>query len=118
MVLSAKMVGTTLATMGNLEEKTYQTSVRLRLRLKSSMWADTNDIERNITSSDVEFLEGGDSQKKSDTMMSKKVEDKQESAHAPFDSASHVLTTSDLSGVIHSEDVEMNDVMSVYCCDY
>ena len=47
-----------------MKEKTYLTSVRFHLCLKG-MWADDNYIERNITSSDVEFLEGNDGEKES-----------------------------------------------------
>ena len=74
------------------------------------MWAD-GDIERNITSSDVEFLEGEDSKEKDDAKTSRKVgKDKLpvESARASSDNARHVLTTPDLSGLLHDEDVDMN----------
>jgi hypothetical protein len=89
--------------------KKYQTTVRLHL-CSTSMWAD-DDIERNITSSDVEFLEGKDSNKKSNAKTLGKVKDKPESE--PFNNAGHVLTTPDLTGLIHDDDVDMSDIMSV-----
>jgi hypothetical protein len=71
-------------------------------------------IERNITSSDVDFLEGEDSGKKgkATTMMMK---DKRENTRS-FDNA--LTTPPDLSGLKHkaSEDVDMgmsDDIMSV-----
>jgi hypothetical protein len=76
-----------------------------------SMWAD-DDIERNITSSDIEFLEGED-EKEGNARTSKK-KDKPESTRTAIENAKNVfkLTTSDLSGLEHeaaSEDVNMND---------
>ena len=68
-------------------------------------------IEQNITSSDIEFLDGKDSVKKSKATMI--VKDKPENTPASCDDA---LTTADLSGLKHkaSEDVDMNDdIMSV-----
>jgi hypothetical protein len=58
------------------EERKYQPLVRFRLCL-TSIWAD-NDIERNITSSDVEFLEGED---KDDMSEAKKDKPERASIH-------------------------------------
>lgn len=69
------------------------------------MWAD-DEIERNITSSDVEFLEGEDNKEKTTR---KEVKKKPASVSASFNNARHVLTTPDLS-----VDVDMNDIMSVF----
>ena len=88
------------------------------------LWADdSNILERNITSSDVEFLEGRDFKENSSAKTSRKIKDKLENAHASIDSnARHVpvltLTTPDLSGLKHKADcdnVDMNDsdIMSV-----
>ena len=55
MVLSAKMVGAKMA-MKDLDKKTYWNLVRFDL-YSTTMWADV-DMERNIMSSNVEFLEG------------------------------------------------------------
>jgi len=71
-----------------------------------------DDIERNITSSDVEFLEGNDSKENSNTTSKtmRKVKDKTESAHAPFDNA---LTTPDLPGTLATHDdvdIMMDDI--------
>jgi hypothetical protein len=73
-----------------------------------------DDIERNITSSDVEFLEGDDSKEKSNAKKTRKVNSK-DSADVSFNNTRHVLTTSDLSGasLIHDGDVDMN-IMSVH----
>jgi hypothetical protein len=57
-VLSNKRVGQNCETTEDLEERNYQIWVRFHL-CSTSMWAD-DDIERDITSSDVDFLEGGD----------------------------------------------------------
>lgn len=108
--MSAKRVGQICATT-NQEERNYQTLVRFHLYL-TSMWADDDTIERNITSSDVEFLTGEDVEKVSKGTTKK---DKQESnrVHAFVDNAKHVLTTPDLSGFeggADSEDVVMNDM--------
>ena len=82
------------------------------------MWTDYN-LERNITSSDVDFLEGEDEEKKSNAKVSKK--NKPENAHVSVDNAKHVLTTTDLSSLEHkaNSDVVMNDVdiMSVQIID-
>jgi hypothetical protein len=77
------------------------------------MWADDlDDIERNITSSNVEFLEGrdSDSKKKSNATL-RKVKDKPESASASFDNTRH---SPDVPGLIHDHDDDMNDIMSVH----
>jgi hypothetical protein len=81
------------------------------------MWAD-DYIERNITSSDVEFLEGEDFNEESD--VSKKIKDKPESPRA---SINNTLATPDLPGLgnkadqlptaDHDDDIYMDDVMSV-----
>jgi hypothetical protein len=108
-VLSAKRVGQNCATTKDQEERNYQTLVRFHLYYSTSMWAD-DDIERNITSSDVEFLTGEDVEKVSNGTTKK---DKQESNHAFVDNAKHVLTTPDLSGFeggANSEDVVTNDM--------
>ena len=100
--------------MEGLEGKTYQILVRLHLRLMS-MCAD-DDIEQNITSSNVKFLEGDDSKDKSNAKKTRKVnsKDKPESADVPFNNTRHVLKTSDLSAsLIHDDDVDMN-IMSVH----
>ena len=100
--------------MEGLEGKTYQILVRLHLH-SMSMCAD-DDIERNITSSDVEFLEGDNSKDKSNAKKTRKVnsKDKPESADVPFNNTRHVLKTSDLSAsLIHNDDVDMN-IMSVH----
>jgi len=81
----------------------------------TSMWAD-DDIERNITSSDVEFLEGEDLKKKSNVKTLRKIKDKPESSHASIDNARHVLATPDLSGLkrkADEDDDDMNNIMSV-----
>jgi hypothetical protein len=75
-----------------------------------SMQAD-NIIERNITSSDVEFLEGEDEEKKNKGKVTRKAKDKPENTRILIDKARHMLTTSDLSGL--QADVEMNDNRSV-----
>jgi hypothetical protein len=69
------------------------------------------NLERNITSSDVDFLEGEDEEKKSNAKVPKK-KNKPENAHVSVDNAKHVLTTPDLSGLEHKadSDVVMNDV--------
>ena len=108
MVLSTKTVGqihAALAMMEDLEKKTYQTLVRLHF-CPMSMCAD-DEIERNITSSDVKFLEGDDSKEKSNAKKMRKVKDKPESADVSFNKTRHVLTTSlDLSaGLIRDGDV-------------
>ena len=72
------------------------------------MWTD-DDIERNITSSDVEFLEGEDHKEKT---TKKEVKNKPASVSASFNNARHVLTTPDLSA--DHLDVDMNDIMSVF----
>jgi hypothetical protein len=77
------------------------------------MWTD-DDIERNITSSDVEFLEGKDSKKENNATSLRKGKDKPESARASFDNARHGLTTPDLTGLHEDDDVDMNDIMSVH----
>jgi hypothetical protein len=71
-----------------------------------------NIIERNITSSDVEFLEGKDEEKKNDGKVTRKVKDKPENTRVLIDKARHMLMTSDLSGL--QADVEMNDDRSVH----
>jgi hypothetical protein len=70
-----------------------------------------NIIERNITSSDVEFLEGEDEDKKNNDKGTRKAKDKPENSRVLIDKARHMLTTSDLSGL--QADVEMNDNRSV-----
>jgi hypothetical protein len=105
---------TTLAMMKDQEERrTYQTLVRLYLCFMS-MWAD-DDIEQNITSSDVEFLEGEDSKIKGNVKTSKKIKDRPESTHVSIDNARHVLVTPDLSGLKRkaAADDDMNEIMSV-----
>jgi hypothetical protein len=115
--LSVKRVHQTWATLATTkdqeERRTYQTLVRLHL-CSTSMWAD-DDLERNITSSDVEFLEGEDLKKKSIVKTSRKIKDKPESSRASIDNARHVLATSDLSGLKRKadDDDDMNDIMSV-----
>ena len=69
-----------------------------------------NIIERNITSSDVEYLVGEDEEKKNDGKV-RKAKDKPENTRVLIDKARHMLTTSDLSGL--QADVEMNDNRSV-----
>ena len=107
--LSVKQV----VTMKDLEEgRAYQTLVRFHV-CSMSMWAD-DDIERSITSSDVEFLEGEDSKKKSNTKTSRKIKDKPESTRASIDNARRALATPDLSGLKRkADDDDMNDIMSV-----
>lgn len=61
MVLSVKRVGQNCTTTKDPKERNYQTLVRFFL-CSTSMWAD-DDIERNITSSDVDFLEGNEEKK-------------------------------------------------------
>ena len=112
----------TLATTKDLEGKTYRITVSLRLHLFStSITAHdlADDIERNITSSDVEFLEGHeeeDSGKKNKATTGMVIKDKPESI--TDNAIDNALTTSDLSGLQNdaSEDVEMNDadIMSVF----
>ena len=70
-----------------------------------------NVIERNITSSDVEFLEGEDEEKKNNGKVTRKAKDKPENTRVLIDKARDLLTTSDLSGL--QADVEMNDNRSV-----
>jgi hypothetical protein len=70
MVLSAKrvlllVVSQNCATTKDLEERNYQTLVRFRLCLTSIMMQADDDIERNVTSSDVEFLQGEEDIEKS-----------------------------------------------------
>ena len=84
------------------------------------MWAD-DYIERNITSSDVEFLEGQDFNEGSDVSM-KLAKDKPASPRASA-SINNTLTTPDLSGLKHKadqlptadhdDDIYMDDIMSV-----
>ena len=79
------------------------------------MWTD-DDIERNITSSDVEFLEGEDLKKKGNAKTSRKIKDKLQSTRASIDNARHVLVTPDLSSLkrkADDDDDDMNDIMSV-----
>ena len=116
--LSVKRVRQTWATLATTkdqeERRTYQTLVGLHL-CSTSMWAD-DDIERNITSSDVEFLEGEDLKKKSNVKTSRKIKDKPESSCASIDNARHVLATLDLSGLKHKadeDDDDMNNIMPV-----
>jgi hypothetical protein len=117
MALSAKRVGQTCATLattkGLEERRTYQPLVRLPL-CSTSMWTE-DDIERNITSSDVEFLEGEDLKKKGNAKTSRKIKDKPQSTRASIDNARHVLATPDLSGLKRKadDDDDMNDIMSV-----
>ena len=69
------------------------------------MWAD-DDIERNITSSDVEFLEGGEISDKTS---------KEKDKPASVDKGN--TTPPDLSGIGHRDkDVDMHDsdIMSVF----
>lgn len=74
---------------------------------------DSDDIERNITSSDVDFLEGEDAEpedvdEKTNTKTSK-TKDKPESAHVSVDN----LTIPDLSSLEHDVDMNNSDIMSV-----
>ena len=79
----------------------------------TSMWTDDR-IERNITSSDVEFLEGEDFNEGSDVL---KIKDK------PRASINNTLATPDLPGfehkadqlptADHDDDIYMDDIMSV-----
>jgi hypothetical protein len=118
--LSVKRVHRTCATLATTkdqeERRTYQTLVRLHL-CSTSMWAD-DDIERNVTSSDVEFLEGEDLKKKSNVKTSRKIKDKPESSRASIDNARHVLATSDLSGLKRKADDDMNDIITVKLAGY
>jgi hypothetical protein len=70
-----------------------------------------NDIERNITSSNVEFLQGRDEDEDLECIATRKIKGKPEST-----SVEHVLT-SDLSGlqtdIDYDHDVDMNDIMLV-----
>ena len=78
-------------------------------------WPADKIIERNITSSDVEFLEGEDEEKKSNHPIEKvtrKAKDKPENTRVLIDKAKNLLMTSDLSGL--QVDVEMNDNRSVH----
>ena len=72
-----------------------------------------NFLDRNLTSSDVEFLvEGPEAERKRNAKTTMKVKEKDSShamTHASFDK---MLTTSDLSGLQADWDVDMN-VMSV-----
>ena len=80
------------------------------------MWTDDN-LEQNITSSDIDFLEGEDEEENSNAKISKKKDKPAESAHVSVDNTKHALTTPDLSGLEHKadSDVVMNnvDIMSV-----
>lgn len=106
-------VRSTLATTEDLAKQSYQISVRLHLCL-ASIWADDN-IERNITSSDIEFLEGEDEEKKSISKTTRKKKDKPENSRTSIDKAKHALTASDLSSGLQADgDVDMNDIMLVY----
>ena len=114
-VLSAKMTGQTCETLKDLAERTYLTTVRLYLCSTSMHWPADEIIERNITSSDVEFLEGEDEEKKSNHPIEKvtrKAKDKPENTRVLIDKAKNSLMTSDLSGL--QVDVEMNDNRSVH----
>jgi hypothetical protein len=103
-VLSGKrLLGQNRTTSMDQRERKYQPLVRFRLCLTSVVCADhDDDIERNITSSDVEFLEGEDKDDMSDAKTSKK--DKPEKTRASIHNA---LTTPNLSGLEHT-DVNMN----------
>ena len=71
-----------------------------------------DDIERNITSSDVEFLEGRDVDEDLEIAATRRiVKGKPESPQA-FSNVEHVLT-SDLSGLQTDFDVDMNEIMLV-----
>lgn len=114
--LSAEGVGqacTKLVTMKDLKKRTYRTLVRLLHLCEHLGW--WYILERNITSSDVEFLEGEDSvkEKKVKTFESLKIKDKPEGSRV--DNARHVLATPDLPGLKHKDsDVDMmSDIMSV-----
>ena len=77
------------------------------------MWADDN-IERNITSSDVEFLAGDELEDK--TTRGKTTRKKiPENTRSLIDKARHALMTPDLSGVQPDGDVDMimGDIMLV-----
>ena len=82
-----------------------------------SMRADDNNVERNIMSSNVEFLEGEDKEKTSYGKTIRKVKGagSQENTHDFIDKARHVLTmpTSDLSGLQDDGNVNMNNIMLV-----
>ena len=82
-----------------------------------SMRADDNNVEQNITSSDVEFLEGEDKEKMSygKTIRKTKGAGFQENTCDFIDKARHALTTSklDLSGLQDDGDVDMNNIMLV-----
>lgn len=95
-----------------MKEKTYLTSVRFHLCLKG-MWADDYYIERNITSSDVEFLEGNDGEKESNGKKKGKMS-KPEKRTSVVDKARPLLTIPDLSGLQDDGDVDMNDIMLVF----
>lgn len=120
-VLSAKrtsQICETLTTMKDLAERNYLTLVRL-YSCSMNMQAD-NIVERNITSSDVEFLEGEDEEKKDNGKATRKGKDKPEkgkdkpeNTRVLIDKARHMLTTSDLSESGLQADVEMNDNRSV-----
>jgi hypothetical protein len=91
-----------LAPTKDLAERTYQSLVRIRLCSTSMRLAD-DYIERNITSSDVEFLlEGSDVEKKHTNTRKIKTNLKPQSASM----------TTDLSG-LKDCDVDMNDIMLV-----
>lgn len=117
---SAKRVGQicatatrTLATTKDLVGiRTYQTSVRLHLYLTST-WRADDILDRNITSSDVEYLEGRDLEKKSSGKTTRKIKDKPESTRVSIDNARHMLTASDLSGFQADCDIDMNEIALV-----
>jgi hypothetical protein len=70
-----------------------------------------NGIERNITSSDVEFLQGRDEDEDLDCVATRRtwIKGKPDSSQA---SVEHVFT-SDLSGLQTDNDVDMNGIMLV-----
>jgi hypothetical protein len=75
-----------------------------------TMWPDDlDDLERNITSSDVEFLTGEEEEKSK----AKSSKDKPEGTRASI----NAKATSDLSGFEHKADIVMDDsdtIMSVH----
>jgi hypothetical protein len=72
------------------------------------------DKERNITSSDVEFLEGRDVEKENNVKTTWGGKDKPESTPSRASSIEHVSMSSDLSGFQAADcDADMNDIMLV-----
>lgn len=118
-VLSMKKIGqsrTTRATTRDLAGRSYLTSVRLHL-CSTTVLADESNLERNITSSDVEYLTGRDGEKEGDGKVSKKtrkIKDKPEhhDTRSFIDKARQM--TPERSGVMVDGDVDMSDIMLVF----